>query len=100
MTQLKDGGRQPSNREERSLSASTVIARWQGNGEPCKSRGGSVGGWRGNSSGRPGGLEPQTGQKCLTEAFDQPVTQSAFSRCATAINSCRFGLLDQGASWL
>src|SRR4051794_29135780 len=41
MTQLKDGGRQPSNREERSLSASTVIARWQGNGwdEPCKSRG-------------------------------------------------------------
>jgi hypothetical protein len=35
---LKDGGRQPSNREERSLSASTVIARWQGNGEPCKSR--------------------------------------------------------------
>src|SRR3954447_12438533 len=39
MTQLKDGGRQPSNREERPLSASTVIARWQGNGEPCKSRG-------------------------------------------------------------
>ena len=39
MTQLKDGGRQPGNREERSLSASTVIARWQGNGEPCKSRG-------------------------------------------------------------
>ena len=41
MTQLKDGGRQPSNREERSLSASTVIARWQGKGwdEPCKSRG-------------------------------------------------------------
>src|SRR3954470_11528092 len=41
MTQLKDGGCQPSNREERSLSASTVIARWQGNGwdEPCKSRG-------------------------------------------------------------
>jgi hypothetical protein len=41
MTQLKDGGRQPSNREEQSLSASTVIARWQGNGwdEPCKSRG-------------------------------------------------------------
>ena len=41
MAQLKDGGRQPSNREERSLSASTVIARWQGNGwdEPCKSRG-------------------------------------------------------------
>src|SRR5438128_2076183 len=41
MTQLKDGGRQSSNREERSLSASTVIARWQGNGwdEPCKSRG-------------------------------------------------------------
>ena len=40
MTQLKDGGRQPSNREERSLSASTVIARWQGNwDEPCKSRG-------------------------------------------------------------
>src|SRR3954447_16015304 len=37
MTQLKDG--QPGNREERSLSASTVIARWQGNGEPCKSRG-------------------------------------------------------------
>ena len=38
---LKDGGRQPSNREERSLSASTVIARWQGNGwdEPCKLRG-------------------------------------------------------------
>src|SRR3954451_4378185 len=36
---LKDGGRQPSDREERSLSASTVIARWQGNGEPCKSRG-------------------------------------------------------------
>jgi hypothetical protein len=36
---LKDGGRQPGNREERSLSASTVIARWQGNGEPCKSRG-------------------------------------------------------------
>src|SRR4051794_7417535 len=34
---LKDG--QPGNREERSLSASTVIARWQGNGEPCKSRG-------------------------------------------------------------
>ena len=32
MTQLKDGGRQPGNREERSLSASTVIARWQGNG--------------------------------------------------------------------
>ena len=30
MTQLKDGGRQPGNREERSLSASTVIARWQG----------------------------------------------------------------------
>src|SRR4051812_16951077 len=39
MTQLKDGGRQPSNREERPLSASTVIARGQGNGEPCKSRG-------------------------------------------------------------
>src|SRR3954447_13498893 len=41
MTQLKDGGRQPSDRDERSLSASTVIARWQGNGwdEPCKSRG-------------------------------------------------------------
>src|SRR3954462_1942555 len=41
MTQLKDGGRQPGNREEQSLSASTVIARWQGNGwdEPCKSRG-------------------------------------------------------------
>ena len=41
MTQLKDGGRQPRNREERSLSASTVIARRQGNGwdEPCKSRG-------------------------------------------------------------
>src|SRR3954469_5889516 len=39
MTQLKDGGRQPGNREERPLSASTVIARWQGNGEPCKSRG-------------------------------------------------------------
>src|SRR5688572_25886996 len=41
MTQLKDGGRQPGNREERSLSASTVIARWQRNGwdEPCKSRG-------------------------------------------------------------
>ena len=39
MTQLKDGGRQLSDREERSLSASTVIARWQGNGEPCKSRG-------------------------------------------------------------
>src|SRR3954452_4024654 len=39
MTQLKDGGRQPSNREEQSFSASTVIARWQGNGEPCKSRG-------------------------------------------------------------
>src|SRR4051812_41764993 len=41
MTQLKDGGRQPGNREERSLSASTVIARWQGNGwdEPSKSRG-------------------------------------------------------------
>ena len=41
MTQLKDGGRQPGNREERSLSASTVIVRWQGNGwdEPCKSRG-------------------------------------------------------------
>ena len=41
MTQLKDGGRQPGNREERSLSASTVIARGQGNGwdEPCKSRG-------------------------------------------------------------
>jgi len=39
MTQLKDGGSQPSNREERSLSASTVIARWQGNGwdRPCKS---------------------------------------------------------------
>src|SRR3954447_6470110 len=36
---LKDGGRQPGNREERSLSASTVIARWQENGEPCKSRG-------------------------------------------------------------
>src|SRR3954447_10216466 len=38
---LKDGGRQPSNREERPLSASTVIARGQGNGwdEPCKSRG-------------------------------------------------------------
>src|SRR3954454_18174906 len=36
---LKDGGRQSGNREERSLSASTVIARWQGNGEPCKSRG-------------------------------------------------------------
>src|SRR3954452_1391963 len=34
---LKDG--QPSDREERSLSAATVIARWQGNGEPCKSRG-------------------------------------------------------------
>src|SRR3954464_14916686 len=34
---LKDG--QPGNREERSLSASTVIARGQGNGEPCKSRG-------------------------------------------------------------
>ena len=42
MTQLKDGGRQPGNREERSLSASTVIARWQGNGEPCKSRGCAV----------------------------------------------------------
>ena len=41
MTQLKDGGCQPGNREERPLSASTVIARWQGNGwdEPCKSRG-------------------------------------------------------------
>src|SRR3954467_11591316 len=41
MTQLKDGGRQPGNREERSLSASTVIARRQGNGwdEPCKLRG-------------------------------------------------------------
>jgi hypothetical protein len=38
---LKDGGRQPSNREERSLSAPTVIARGQGSGwdEPCKSRG-------------------------------------------------------------
>ena len=33
---LKDG--EPSNREERSLSAPTVIARGQGNGEPCKSR--------------------------------------------------------------
>ena len=32
MTQLKDGGRQPRNREERSLSASTVVARRQGNG--------------------------------------------------------------------
>ena len=41
MTQLKDGGRQPRNRDERSLSASTVIARQQGNGwdEPCKLRG-------------------------------------------------------------
>jgi len=41
MTQLKDGGRQPRNREERSLSASTVFARRQGNGwdEPCKLRG-------------------------------------------------------------
>src|SRR3954454_5411156 len=41
MTQLKDGGRQPSDREEGALSASTVIARGQGNGwdEPCKSRG-------------------------------------------------------------
>ena len=39
---LKDG--QPGNREERSLSASTVIARWQANGwdEPCKSRGCAV----------------------------------------------------------
>jgi hypothetical protein len=41
MTQLKDGGRQPRNREERSLSASPVVARRQGNGwdEPCKLRG-------------------------------------------------------------
>jgi hypothetical protein len=41
MTQLKDGGRQPRNREERSLSASTVVVRRQDNGwdEPCKSRG-------------------------------------------------------------
>lgn len=41
MTQLKDGGRQPRNREERSLSASTVVARRQGSGwdEPCKLRG-------------------------------------------------------------
>src|SRR3954452_22409174 len=41
MTQLQDGGRQPRNREEQSLSASIVIARWQENGwdEPCKSRG-------------------------------------------------------------
>ena len=39
---LKDGDRQPSDREERSLSASTVIARWQANGEPCKSRGCTV----------------------------------------------------------
>src|ERR1700730_9145795 len=41
MTQLKDGGRQPRNREERSLSASAVVVRRQDNGwdEPCKSRG-------------------------------------------------------------
>ena len=41
MTQLKDGDRQPRNREERSLSASPVVVRRQGNGwdEPCKLRG-------------------------------------------------------------
>ena len=41
MTQLKAGGCQPRNREERLLSASTVVARRQGNGwdEPCKLRG-------------------------------------------------------------
>jgi len=41
MTQFKDGDRQPRNLEERSLSASPVVARQQGNGwdEPCKLRG-------------------------------------------------------------
>ena len=41
MTQLKESGRQPGNRDERPYSASPVIARWQGYGwdEPCKSRG-------------------------------------------------------------
>src|SRR3954452_21843645 len=100
MTQLKDGGCQPSNREERSLSASTAFARWQGNGwdEPCKSRGLRTVLWAAGGEIPP--ADPAASSFRPVLCIKQTCLTHGNARLSTELSSTGSGAADRSKYWL